>query len=78
MIRIHRTTRLLLVTASAVTAVAALTFAGVAASGASTGKTLPTLNPPNLHAPTAIGAPASSPATMLAAAAEGVSMRPLT
>jgi peptidyl-prolyl cis-trans isomerase B (cyclophilin B) len=48
----NRASRALLVAAAAVTAVAALTFAGVKASGASPGSSLPLLNPPNMHAPT--------------------------
>ena len=46
-----RASRVLLGAATAVTAMAAITFVGVSASGASTGASLQTLNPPNMHAP---------------------------
>jgi peptidyl-prolyl cis-trans isomerase B (cyclophilin B) len=51
-----RSSRALLATATAIAAAAAITFTGIASSGASAGKTRPTLNPPNMHAPTTIGA----------------------
>jgi peptidyl-prolyl cis-trans isomerase B (cyclophilin B) len=52
-----RASRVLLGTATAVTAMAAITFVGVTASGASTGSSLPTLNAPNMHVPAAPDTP---------------------
>jgi peptidyl-prolyl cis-trans isomerase B (cyclophilin B) len=44
-----RVSRVLAGAATAVTAMAVITFVGVSASGASTGSSLPSLNPPNMH-----------------------------
>jgi peptidyl-prolyl cis-trans isomerase B (cyclophilin B) len=61
----NRASRVALVMTSALTVMAAIAFAAVTASGASAGTSLPTLNPPNLHAPlvpaTATAGPPSSP-----------------
>jgi peptidyl-prolyl cis-trans isomerase B (cyclophilin B) len=59
----NRASRALLVTATAVTAMAAIAFAGVSASGASTGKSLPLLNPPGMHAPMTEPQPDTTTAT---------------
>jgi peptidyl-prolyl cis-trans isomerase B (cyclophilin B) len=64
----NRASRVLLVAGTAVTAMAAIAFAGVTASGATTGKTLPLLNPPGMHAPLAAPNPdAPNPDTTTAA-----------
>jgi peptidyl-prolyl cis-trans isomerase B (cyclophilin B) len=49
----NRAPRVALIIGTAVTALAAIAFAGVTASGASAGPSLPTLNPPGMHVPSA-------------------------